>query len=48
MSDIVQIATARHTKLKAELTKLDEFLTMAEELTKGSEADEGLTLVMGQ
>ena len=46
MSDILQIATTRRTKLKAELTKLDEFLAMAEELSKGgeTEADEGLTL----
>ena len=31
MSDILQIATARRTNLKAELTKLEEFLAMAEE-----------------
>ena len=44
MSDILQIATARHTKLKAELTKLEEFLAMAMELTKESDTDAGLTL----
>ena len=44
MSDILQIAAARRTTLKAELTKLEDFLVLAEELSKRGDADEGLTL----
>jgi hypothetical protein len=44
MSDILQIAMTRRNRLKTELTKLEEFLTMAEELSKGADPDEGLTL----
>ena len=44
MSDILQIAMTRRNKLKAEITKLEEFLAMAEELSKGDDADAGLTL----
>jgi len=44
MSDVLQIAMKRRTRLKAEITKLEEFLHMAEELSKEDDDDEGLTL----
>ncbi len=34
MSDVLQLATKYRSRLKAELAKVDEFLRMAEELSK--------------
>jgi hypothetical protein len=39
MSDVFQTATKYRTRLKAELTKVEEFLRMAEEFSKESDPD---------
>ena len=39
MSDVFQTATKYRSRLKAELAKVDEFLSMAEEFSKGSEPE---------
>ena len=44
MSDVIQVAMKRRTRLKTELTKLEQFLQMAEELKKMDEQEEGLVL----
>jgi len=44
MSDVLQIALNRRNHLKAEITKLEEFLKMAEELTKVDRPEESLML----
>ena len=44
MSDVFQTATKYRSRLKAELAKVDEFLRMAEEFSKGSEPEARLAL----
>lgn len=39
MSDVLQLATRYRSRLKAELTKIDEFLRMAEELAQGDDLE---------
>ena len=42
MSDVFQLATRYRSRLKAELAKVEEFLRMAEELSKGGDLEGGL------
>ena len=44
MPDILEIAMKRHAELKTEVTKLEAFLKMAEELSSRSEPEESLVL----
>ena len=44
MTDIIRSATNYRGRLKAEIDKVDEFLRMAEEFTKGPEPDGYLEL----
>ena len=44
MSDVFQTATRYRSRLKAEIAKVDEFLRMAEEFSKGSEPEMRLAL----
>lgn len=44
MSDVLQTAMNYRNRLKAELGKVEEFLRMAEELSKGAGQDLGLRL----
>ena len=39
MSDVLQLATKYRSRLKAELAKVEEFLRMAEELSKGGDLE---------
>ena len=39
MSDVFQLATRYRSRLKAELAKVEEFLRMAEELSKGDDLE---------
>ena len=41
MTDVIQIAQERRAQLRAELQKLEEFLRMAETLTRDTDAPEG-------
>lgn len=47
MSDVFQLATRYRSRLKAELAKVEEFLRMAEELSKGGDMDDGLPFSKG-
>ncbi len=42
MSDVLQVATRYRSRLKAELARVDEFLHMAEELSKGGDLESRL------
>lgn len=42
MSDVFQLATRYRSRLKAELAKVEEFLRMAEELSKGGDLEGGM------
>ncbi len=42
MSDVFQTATKYRSRLKAELTKVEEFLRMAEEFSKESDPEASL------
>lgn len=39
MSDVLQVATRYRSRLKAELARIDEFLHMAEELSKSGDLE---------
>ena len=44
MSDVIQVAMKRRTRLKTELTKVEEFLHMAEQFSQEDGEGESLTL----
>ena len=47
MSDVYQLATRYRNRLKAELAKVEDFLRMAEELSKGGDLEGGLPFSKG-
>lgn len=47
MSDVLQLASKYRNRLKAELTRVEEFLRMAEELSKGGDLESRLPFSRG-
>ena len=47
MSDVLQLAARYRSRLKAELTKVEDFLRMAEELSKGGDLESRLPFTKG-
>lgn len=47
MSDVLQLAGRYRSRLRAELAKVEEFLRMAEELSKGGDLESRLPFTTG-
>jgi len=47
MSDVLQLASKYRNRLKAELARVEEFLRMAEELSKGGDLESRLPFSKG-
>lgn len=47
MSDVLQLASKYRNRLKAELARVEEFLRMAEELSKGGDLESRLPFTNG-